>query len=93
MSERTRGNQWSSYRKTAAMNSRFEARRARERLDELGALREIEHAVLSHCEEHTRSLHISRSSSRNVSRQMGWRPEVPVPPYDPAFDETLRISC
>jgi hypothetical protein len=36
---------------------------ARERLDELGALREIEHAVLSHCEEHTRSLHISRGAS------------------------------
>jgi hypothetical protein len=65
---------------------------ARELLDELGALAEIEQVVLAHCEEHRPAPPYKPQLIKQRLAPLGWLPEVRVPPFDPANDSVLRIN-
>jgi hypothetical protein len=65
---------------------------AEERLRELGALEEIEQAVLAHCEEHRPAPPYKPQLIKDRLEPLGWRREVRVPPYDPALDDKLTIN-
>jgi hypothetical protein len=57
-------------------------------LEELGALAEIEAAILTHCRESAPSPpRYAPQAIKDLLKQSGWSPEVRVPPMTEAFDE------
>jgi hypothetical protein len=65
---------------------------AEQRLRELGALDEIEQSVLAHCKENRPTPPYRPQLIKQRLAPLGWRAEVRVPPYDPGFDDMLRIN-
>lgn len=60
---------------------------AEELLRDLGALAEIEDAVLGHCEAHRPEPAYKPQEYKKRLARYGWLPEVRVPPYSPAHDD------
>lgn len=60
---------------------------ALEILDELGALDEIQDAVLGHCEQHRPAPPYKPQLLKERLKQYGWIPEPRVPPFDPDLDD------
>jgi hypothetical protein len=56
-------------------------------LTTIGALAEIEHAVVSHCTDYAPEPPYSPQEIKKRLAPSGWVPEVRVPPFDPQYDE------
>lgn len=65
---------------------------AERRLKELGALAELETAVLAHCEACRPSPPYRPQLIKKLLEPDGWLPEVRVPPYDAAHDDALTVN-
>lgn len=65
---------------------------AEEFLEALGALREIEAAVMQHCRETAPTPTYQPQRIKELLKPQGWIPEVRVPPYDATQDELLTIN-
>lgn len=61
-------------------------------LRELGALAELETAVLAHCEEFRPNPPYRPQLIKELLKPHAWLPEVRVPPYDPAQDDVLTVN-
>ena len=84
---------FSTYRATVTTSSPFEARAVLSvLLGDLGALAELESAVLAHCEEYRPNPPYRPQLVKKRLAPDGWLPEVRVPPYDPAQDEVLTVN-
>jgi hypothetical protein len=58
-----------------------------ELLQRVGALGEIERAVLAHCADNAPEPPYKPQEIKKRLAPLGWIPEVRVPPYDPQYDE------
>jgi hypothetical protein len=61
-------------------------------LRSLGALAEIERAVVGHCEGFRPAPPYRPQLIKKLLEPHGWLPEVRVPPYDPVHDDALTIN-
>lgn len=60
---------------------------ARELLDALGALHELEEAVVTHCVDHAPKPPYRPQEIKKRLEPAGWLPEVRVPPFEAEHDE------
>lgn len=60
---------------------------AEQLLRDLGALAEIEEALLGHCDTHWPEPPYKPQEYKKRLATFGWQPEVRVPPYSPAHDD------